>query len=131
VPAAENIEFLTLTLDGTNRVLTVTARRGDRPDFVDSVVVREGEVVSVSPLQDADQLPLDEITIPLGSVPIDRLEELADEALDQFGEDDGFVSTINVALTNGAPTVTFSLESARRTGTAVFGADGTLIEMTP
>ena len=131
VVTTDEIELLTLTIDGTNRVVTVSARRGDRPDFVDSVVVSEGEVVAVTPIQDADQLPLDDLTIRLGDLPIDQLERLTDEAVDAFGADDGFVTGIRVALENGEPTLAIDLESSRRTGTAVFAADGTLIELTP
>lgn len=127
----DDIELLTLNIDGTNRVLTVSARRGDRPEFVDSVVVRQGEVIAVTPIQDADQLPLDDLTVLVADLPIDRLEMLTDEAIAAFGADDGFVTGITVALTNGEPTVTLALESSRRTGAAVFDAAGTLIEMTP
>lgn len=131
VATPEDIELLTLTIDGTNRVLTVTARRGDRPEFVDSVVVRDGDVVSVSAVQDADQLPLDDLTMSLADLPLDRLETLADEAINEFDAADGSVSGIVVALADGAHTITFTLESSRRTGTAVFDVDGILIETTP
>ena len=109
------------------RIITINGRRGDRPDFVDSVTVRGGEVVATAPIQDADQLPLDDITIRLDALPLDRLEALVDTALTDFGEDDAFVTTITVALTNGVPTIEIGIESARRTGSAAFDLNGNLM----
>ena len=126
---ATDLEFLTLSINGTTRTVIVNGRRGDRPDYVDSVAVRQGDVVSVAPLQDADELPLDDITIPLEDVPIDDIETLVDIALADFGEVDASVATITVSLAGGTPTITMRLASARRTGTAEFDLDGELVRV--
>ncbi len=126
---ATDLEFLTLSINGSSRTVVVNGRRGDRPDFVDSVAVRQGDVVSVAPLQDADELSLDDITIPLADVPIDDIETLIDVALADFGETDASVATITISLAGGAPTITMRLQSARRTGTAEFDLAGELVRV--
>lgn len=126
---AADLDAMNLRVNSTARTVVVMARRADRPDFVDNVVVREGEVLSVSPLQDADQLPLDEITFAVGDLPIDRLEEIADEALQAFDEADAFVEYISVSITQGQPLIRVGVDSSRRTGVVVFDASGTLVEV--
>lgn len=125
--SVDELFAMNVRVNSTARTVVVMARRADRPDFVDSVVVREGEVLSVSPLQDADQLPLDDITFNVGDLPLDDLEEIADSALEAFGEADGFVEAIQVRLTDGRPEIEIDVESSRRTGTVVFDATGQLI----
>lgn len=129
VSPTSDVELMTLSINPPNRSVAVTARRGDDPKFADSVVVRQGQVVSVSPVQDADQLPLDEVTFAVGEVALDDLERVGDEALTEFGEADGFVNSITVSLADGEPVMSMSLSSARRTATARFEADGTFIEV--
>ncbi len=125
-----DMQFVTLTIGPPNRTVTGQARRGDQPDFVDVVTVKEGSVVSITPIQDADRLPLDDITFRAGQVPIDDIEALGDTALAEFAQPDGFVTMISVSLRNGEPVITMSLASARRTGRALFDADGTFLEVT-
>lgn len=123
------MEFLTLTINGTSRTLTINARRGDQPAFVDSVTVREGEVVAVAPIQDADELPLDELVVAVDDTPLADVEELVDAALAEFDETDAFVTTISITSNDGEPTTTFQLASERRTGSATFDATGQLVEV--
>ncbi len=124
-----DLEVLTLLIDGTRRTLTVNARRGDRPDFVDSVTVKEGKWFATVPIQDADELPLDDLTIALDELPLDSLEELVDTALTDFDEPDSYVTSISVSLRSGEPTITMEIASTRRTGTAVFDTNGVLQEV--
>lgn len=128
--SASELMVISLDVDPTKRALVVVARRGDEPDFVDTVVVRDGEVVAATPMQDADQLPLDEVMIRVGDLPIDDLEALSDEALEEFGEPDGFVGSILMSLQSGVPTVRIAVESARRTGFVLFDQSGRFIEVT-
>jgi hypothetical protein len=129
VTATSDLQLLALSINSPNRSLSVQARRGDEPAFADSVLVNQGRVVSVTPIRDADQLPLDEITFTVGQVPLADIETLGDTALREFGESDGYVDRISISLENGRPVIDVSLESARRTGRATFDADGTFIEM--
>lgn len=130
VTPTSELELVTLAINSTDRSVSAQARRGDQNNFVDVVIVKQGEVVAITPVQDADQLPLDDITFTLSQLPLENIETLGDTALREFGEADGFVSRINVSLRDGSPVITVSLVSARRTGKASFTADGTFIEMT-
>lgn len=130
VTPTSDLELVTLAINSTDRSLSAQARRGDQNDFVDVVVVKQGDVVAITPIQDADQLPLDDITFTVDQLPLASIETLGDTALREFGEDDGFISRINVSLRDGSPLITVSLASTRQTGKATFTADGTFIEMT-
>lgn len=130
VTPTSELQLVTLAINSTDRSLSAQARRGDQNNFVDVVVVKQGEVVAITPVQDADQLPLDDITFTLSQLPLANIETLGDTALREFGEADGFINRINVSLREGSPMITVSLASARRTGKASFTADGTFIEMT-
>lgn len=129
VASSDDLEFLTLTINGTSRSLTINARRGDQPDFVDSVTVREGVVFAVAPIQDADELPLDDLLMGLDETPIREIEAVVDRALAEFDEPDAFVQTINVSLRDGAASTTVRLSSARRTGSVVFDGVGDPVEV--
>jgi hypothetical protein len=124
----DQLQILTLSIDAQNRSLVVTARRGDRPEFVDTVAVRETEVAGTTPLPDADDLPLDDLVTSLGTVPIDRIDELSDTALESFGPD-AFVTGVTVERINGAPTITVSVGSERQTGEVLFDATGAVVEV--
>ena len=129
VADGDDLEVLTLLINGTSRTVTVNARRGDRPEFVDSVTVREGEWFATVPIRDADELPLDDLTIALGELPLDALEEMVDTALVEFGEPDSYVTTVSVSRGSGEPRITMQIASIRRTGAAVFDANGVLQEI--
>lgn len=129
ITSPDDLEFLTLTINGTSRSLTINARRGDRPDFIDSVTVREGEVVAVTPIQDADELPLAALLVDVDETPIDDVETLVDRALAEFDEPDSFVTVISVSLDGTDASTTVQLSSARRTGSVVFDAAGNTVEV--
>ncbi|BAN00433.1 hypothetical protein [Ilumatobacter coccineus] len=129
VSPTSEMQLLTLSINPPNRSMSATARRGDEPSFADSVVVSQGNVVAVSPIQNADRAPLDEVTFTVGEVALSDIESVGDEALREFGETDGFIDAITITLNNGEPVMAMSLSSARRTATARFEADGTFIEV--
>lgn len=124
------LEVLAVTITPGQRSVTATARRADRPDFVDNVTVIEGDVRGVSPMQDADQLPLDDLAVPVDDLPLDRVEELTDLALAEFGEADGYVRSMRFALISGERRIDVDVESARRTGSVLFDGDGNFLEIT-
>lgn len=127
--SADQLSVLSVRVDPPIRSTTISARRADRPDFVDVVSVRDGEVVSVSPIQDADNLPLDDITFSLSSVPVEMFEALTDQAIVEFAETDGFVDAITISYDGFAPVIKLEMESARRTANAVFTLDGVFVEI--
>lgn len=127
--SASDLVLMSFNVNTANRTVTAVARRVDRPDFVDVVIVRQGDVVSTSPMQDADDLPLDDLTVPFTALPMDRIESLTDRALEEFGEVDGFASGILLQADAAGHYVTVKLESARQTADALFALDGTFREL--
>jgi hypothetical protein len=124
----EGLSVMTMTITPTNRSLVVQARRGDRPDFVDTVTVIQGDVVAVTPVQDADELPLDEITIPLTDLPFDGWDELADRALAELGFEGGYVNHISLSVVQGEHRLGVFVDSPRETGRVTFDVEGRLLE---
>lgn len=129
----QELRVLSLRAQPGNRAVTVVVRRVDRPEFVDTVTVRDGELLASVPLQDADELPLDDLVIPLDSVALDRMAEIRAEALavfaDEYGDDDGFVESVTLTRAGSDVALSVDVESARRTATVVFTADGSLREI--
>lgn len=125
--SASELQTLSFNVNTTNRTATVVTRRVDRPEFVDTVVVRQGDVVSTAALQDADSLPLDDLSVPFAALPMDQIEELSDRSLSEFGEPDGFVAAIRLDSIGGGHQIIVKLESARFTADVTFSTDGTFI----
>lgn len=136
-PNVATLQVITLTITPSSFVTVVQARRSDRPDFVDTVAALDGEVISVTPRQNADELPLDEITISAEDLPLADIEVLVDDALAAFvadiGDDavsgDAFVTLIQVSVIDSVHVVDVSVESVRRTGVVRFDVDGSLVEV--
>jgi hypothetical protein len=123
------LEVMFLSVMPGNRTVTAAVRDPRRSEFVDTLLVKDGEVLSTTPMQDADKLPLDDLVVLLGTVAIDPIEELTSAALDAFGEVDGFVERLTVSLVAGEPLIQVEVESARRTATVTFDATGDLVEV--
>jgi len=130
-PSPDALELLTMTISTSSRAVTVQARRGDRPDFVDTVTVVEGEVLAVQPMQDADELPLDELVIRVDELPLADVDELGDRALAEFGEEEAFVDSIRISIFNSEHRIDVDVESERRTGRIRFDVDGNVVEVDP
>jgi hypothetical protein len=122
------LSVMTMTITPPNRSLVVQARRGDRPDFVDTVTVIEGEVVGVTPVQDADELPLDDLTIAVTDLPVDGWDDLGDRALAELDFDDGYVDHISLSVVEGEHQLAVFVDSPRETGWVTFDAAGRLLE---
>ncbi len=121
------LEVMFLTITPGSRSVTASVRDPRRADFVDTIVVSDGKVVASTPVRDADELPLDDVTVRLGSVALDRVEEMSSAARAAFGESDGYVSRLTVTRVLGAAQIDVALESARVTATATFDANGDLV----
>lgn len=122
----EDLQVLSMSASPGNRSVTAVVRDPSQLDFVDTISVREGEIVASTPMQDADDLPLDELVIQLGTVAIDDIERIRTEALTAFGQEDAFVSRITVVRLGTDVVVSVDVESDRRSATATFGAEGDL-----
>ena len=121
----EELDVLSLTAQPGNRTVVAAVRREDRRDFVDTVTVVDGEIRASTPLQDAGDLPLDDIEIPLSTVAIEDIEEISQAALEAFDDPGGFVEAITITRAGDVVTITVDVESDRQTATASFDADGT------
>ncbi len=128
-PSGDDVQVLSMAVDPSSRTVAATVRRADRPEFVDSVVVVDGEVRSVSAVQDADELPLDDLTVAAGALPLDDVEALSDRALAEFGETDGYVEGLTVIVDPGGAIIRVEVGSERQTGEVLFGADGTFVSV--
>lgn len=124
----DDLSVMTMTITPSNRSLVVQARRSDRSDFVDTVTIVQGDVVGVTPVQDAGELPLDEITIPVTDLPIDGWDELGDRALAELGFDGGYVSHISLSVSQGEHRLAVYVDSPRETGWVTFDTDAQLVE---
>jgi len=123
------LRVLTLTIVPANRTLVAQARRVDNPSFVDTIAVAQGDVVGVTPLQNADDLPLESITVPVSSIAGGRWGELGDAALSEFGHPDSHVTRISMSVFSGEHRIDVAVESPRNTGSVTFDLAGNVIEV--
>ncbi len=123
------LEVLALTVLPGNRTVSASVRDPRTPDFVDTVVVKDGDVLSVTPTRDADELPLDELVVVLGTVALDPLETLTATALAAFDEPDGYIESLSLSRVAGEALIRIDVESARRTATVIFDGAGNLVEI--
>ncbi|MFN3258764.1 MAG: hypothetical protein ACE37B_24030 [Ilumatobacter sp.] len=126
---ARDVRVMSLNANPGTRSMTALAQRNDRPDDVDTVSIRDREVTSTTPVPDVDELVLDDVTVRLGELPLDRIEDLADRALAAFDADGAYVERISIAVRAQTPTITLRISSERDTGGVVFDAAGELIEV--
>ena len=129
VADADDLQLISLSASGTARTYSFVARRGDQPDFVDTVVVRDERIVSVEPVQDAGEDDLDALSVAFGDLPVEDTEALIDQAIVEFGDPDTVLTRFGLSTFPGNdPTIRVDVESPRRTGTIVYDLDGELIE---
>ncbi len=123
-----DLMVLSLRARPGDRSVTVVVRQPQREDFVDTISIRDGEIVAAVPLQDAGDLPLDDLAIDLADVALDRIAEIGAEALAAFGDEGAFVDRVEVTRggTGGDVVLSVDVESDRRTATVRFTADGEL-----
>lgn len=124
-----DLEVMFLTVTPGSRTITASVRDPGRPDFVDVIVVKDGDVLSTTPVQDAADLPLDDLVVLLGDVAIEPIDRVTSEALAAFDEADGYVTSLSVSRVAGEANIRVDVESARRTATVVFDAAGNLLEV--
>lgn len=124
-----DLEVMFLTISPGNRTVTASVRDPRRPDFVDVVAVKDGDVLSTTPVQDAADLPLDDLVVLLSDVAIEPIDRLTSDALAAFDEAEGYVKSLSVSRVAGEASVRVDVESARRTATVIFDAAGNLLEV--
>lgn len=126
VTDVDQLEVLTLRADAVSRVVVVQARRGDQPEFLDTLTFRSGELASVEPVQDADRFDIEALAVSVGDLPLDDAERLVDAAIDDFDDVGALLTSFSLEQRAGEPLIVVDIESPRRSGEVVFGLDGAL-----
>lgn len=127
---AGQLELQILSMTPSAEVVVLEVQDPATPENLDRYVVRGGDLDSVEPVRVSVDEDLDAVTFPAARVAFDRIEEVVDTALAEFGSDGGYVTTLNVDQgSEGQIVFHLSLESPRATGSARFDAEtGELIE---
>lgn len=126
---ATDLAFEQITVTPASRSVGLTVQDPAQPANLDRYNVYEGELGDPSPVQLSAEDDVGSRLFTLDEVPaLTRLEELADVAVAELGMDGGVVTSVTVRRGPEGATLRFSVESERARGSAVFAADGTLIE---
>lgn len=128
--APAELELTSITINPGSRNVVMTVRdpvqRGNLDRYLFST--RDG-LGDPEPVQVRASDDLDAAAFRVGDVPaLGRTEEMADAAFAALGFEEPHVESITGSAVGGAVVVHMSVESARASGSARFGADGALIE---
>jgi hypothetical protein len=131
---ADDFDIRSMVITAPSETVVLDVRDPAAPGNLDQYVVRQGDVDSVEPIRLSVDDDLEAETFPASEVAFDRLEEMVDQALAEFGRDDAYVSTLSVGQESDSEGVDLvvlrmSLESSRATGSASFTAEGQLVEV--
>lgn len=127
---ADDPELRNLSLNPSVETVVLEVQDPDVPENLDRYVVREGGIDSVEPMQVSADQDVDAETFPASRVAFDRIEEMVDAALAEFGSEGAYVSSLNVSLWSEGQIVFYlGLESPRASGNALFDAEGQLIQV--
>lgn len=129
VPTAE-LELTSITINPGSRNVVMTVRdpvqRGNLDRYL--YLARDG-LGAPEPVQVSASDDLDAAAFLVGDVPaLGRTEEMADAAFASLGFEEPHVESITGSAVLGEVVFHMSIESARASGSARFGADGGLIE---
>ncbi len=115
---------------------TVSVRDPRNPDQLDRYTLRNGDILSVDPERLSANDDLDEDAFDIADIALDKMNEMVDTALAEYGADGGYVD--GFAIRKG-PTpgeigergtfIYLSLESDRSSANAVFSIDGELLTL--
>lgn len=133
-----DFEIMTLVASPLTQVVTMKVIDPRNPNNVDDYTIRGGSIYSVHPVKVSASEDIESEAFALRSVALDRLNEMADEALAEYEAEGGYVGSVSIrarpAVGNPEevePRISVSLESARARATADFQTDGTLISVDP
>lgn len=118
-----------VTINPEANTARVEVRDPAVPANVDSYVWHNDSLDEPEPVRLSAGDDLDAAVFSPASVAFDDIEVMTDRALDEFGEPDGYVTTINVHRLQEQVTIAMSLQSARADGTARFTAAGELMSV--
>ena len=134
----DDFEITQLVVSPLTPVVSAQVRDPRAPDQLDDYVFRGDELVDVTPVRLTDGTDLDSEALPIATFAIDRLDEVVDIALDEFGATDGYATSVQLSVSPrsdvpGPPLaqVVVSVESPRAAATVRFTADGELVGVDP
>jgi hypothetical protein len=131
-----DFEVTHLTASPESAVVTMEVRDPRNPDQLDDFTFRNGSLESVEPVQVAATDELDAEAFPISEFALDSLNDMADEALDEYDTEGGYVETVAFSgIASPEPpgettgTVRITLESPRSSASAVFTPGGDLVSL--
>jgi hypothetical protein len=128
----DDFEVRTLTVTPLDGTVVLDVRDPAVPENLDRYVVHRESVWQVEPIRLSAGDDLDTQTFPVSGVALDQVEAMVDTALAEFAAG-GYVSALTIYRSEDDSAddivITLALESPRAAGTALFTADGDLIEV--
>lgn len=125
-------ELLALSISPADRTVVFEVRDPRLRRNVDRYTSRGGGLGAPDPVRISATDDLDTRSFRASELPaLDELETVADAAIAALQFEDGYVNSIDVGLSDGAPVLTVHVSSPRSQGVAVFDRSGTLLGATP
>ncbi len=119
----------TLSFDPGRQTASAFVRDPDQPRNLDSYSVDRGRARDPNPVQVSADTSLEATTFAVADVPaLGAVEALADTALAELAIDGGYVEGLSVTRSTDGVRLTVEVDGPRASGSAIFDADGELIE---
>ena len=111
----------------------MTVRDPDQPENLDDYTWREGTLDAPRAVQIGATDDIDSEAFPIQSVALDDINEMVEEALEEYDAEGGYVTTLSISPSFESevvePIILMNLESPRSRAIARFDADGELISV--
>lgn len=132
----DDFEITHLTVSPLTPITSAQVRHPRAPDQLDDYTFRGDELVDVRPVRVSAGTDIDAEALPIGTFALDRLDEVVDVALEEFGATDGYATSVRLLVApapDGGPVgaVVVDVESPRAAATVRFTADGELVGLDP
>jgi hypothetical protein len=132
----DDFQLMSLSASPESAVVTMQVRDPRDPRNVDTYTFRSGKLFDSEPVRVSVDEDLDAAAIDVQDLALDQLNEMVDAALEAYDVEGAYVTSVNVSHLPdpdepGEQIAGFRmfLESPRSTATALFDAEGTLLEV--
>jgi hypothetical protein len=125
----DDFEVRSLSVTPLDATVVLEVRDPDVPANLDRYVVWRGAVDGVEPIRLSAGDDLDAETFPVSGLALDETDAMVDAALAGFDDPGGYVTSLGAARDGGDVAIGLALESPRASATALFTADGALVEV--
>jgi hypothetical protein len=133
---AVDFKITNLSTSPLSQVVTMRVLDPRNSKNIDDYTIRGGSIQVVNPVQVSVRNDIESKAFPIQSVALDKLNEMADEALADYETEGGYVNSVSISTKPAVgnpetvePQISFNIESARSRAVAYFKADGTLISV--